>query len=440
MPDSPAEITLAVIGMARDGRFEEVRDLFVEQLRPMVAAEALRAAWDAEVSRLGPICSVGAPVSEEGPQHMVVVRALVTGERGSMAVVASLTRLGQLTGIQLAPPSAAEPITPWEPPGYARPEQFEEAEVTVGLGPLAVPGTCTLPKTTRPCPGVVLLAGSGPNDRDGTIGRNKPLKDVAWGLASQGIAVLRFDKVTFAHPAEVKANLNFTVVDEYVDHATFALHLLSSSPAVEDGRVFLAGHSLGGSIAPRVAATEPSIAGIVLLAGGAQPLPWSAVRQVRYLASLDPAASGASRTIIDAMTEQAKRVDSPDLSPSTPPSDLPFGVPAAYWLDLRSYQPAEAAAQLDKPFLILQGGRDYQVTVDDDLAMWRRALDGRKDVSFRVYPADNHFFFSGSGPSAPAETEPAQHVDADVVFDIANWVNSGRLPPERRPHDLPPLK
>ena len=373
------------------------------------------------------------PATEPGPQGAVVVKVTVTCERGEMAVVASLTPTGELAGIQLAPPSAARPAAPWAPPEYARPQEFEETEVSVGSGRLAVPGTLTVPRAMRPCPGVVLLAGSGPNDRDGTIGRNKPLKDVAWGLASFGIAVLRFDKVTFAHPAEVKADLNFTVVDEYVNHATFALHILTSDPRVDGRRVFLAGHSLGGTVAPRVAAGEPSVAGLVLLAAGAQRLYWSAVRQVRYLASLNPATSAASETVIDTMTQQARRVDSPDLSPSTPPSELPFGVPAQYWLDLRGYWPAEEAAHLGKPVLVLQGGRDYQVTVDDDLVTWCQALDGRPDVSIRVYPADNHFFFSGSGPSAPDESEPAQHVDAEVVFDVGNWVNSGRLPGEARP-------
>ena len=79
-------------------------------------------------------------------------------------------------------------------------EKFDEQEVMVGSGPLAVPGTLSIPKLPRPCPAAVLLAGSGPNDRDETIGRNKPLKDLAWGLASAGVGVLRFDKVTFAHP------------------------------------------------------------------------------------------------------------------------------------------------------------------------------------------------------------------------------------------------
>ncbi len=269
-PGNPAEQTVAVIEMARNDCFDEIRELFVEPLRPMVSAQALQAAWDAEIGRLGAVRSIGAPLIEPGPQGTSVVKVTVTCEHGAMAVVASLTPTGELVGIQLAPPSAAGATAPWAPPEYARTQEFEESEVSVGSGPLAVPGTLTIPQAIdHPCPGVVLLAGSGPNDRDGTIGRNKPLKDMAWGLASLGIVVLRFDKVTFAHPAKVKADLNFTVVDEYVHHATFALHILTSDRRVDDHRVFIAGHSLGGTVAPRVAAAEPSVAGLVLLAAGA---------------------------------------------------------------------------------------------------------------------------------------------------------------------------
>ena len=419
----PSEQMLAVIEMARDGRFEDIRELFLEQLRPMLSAESLRAAWEAEIGHSGAITAVGAPITEPGPQGTVVVKVPVACEQGAIAVVGSLTAQGQLVGLQLAPPTAAEPTAPWEPADDVDPGQFADEDVVVGSGPLAVPGTLSLPKAPDPCPALVLLAGSGSNDRDGTIGRNKPLKDIAWGLAGRGIAVLRFDKVTFAHPAAVKDNQRFTLVDEYVHHAVSAVALLAGHPAVDGQRIFLAGHSLGGTVAPRVAVAEPAVAGLILLAAGSEPLHWTAVRQVRYLASLNPETAAASESVIQTMTKQARRVDSSDLSPSTPPADLPFGIPANYWLDLRSYDPAAVAASLGKPMLVLQGGRDYQVTVEGDLAIWQAALAGRPDVTVRTYPADNHFFFAGQGQSAPAEMEPVQHVDPAVVSDMADWID-----------------
>ena len=101
--------------------------------------------------------------------------------------------------------------------------------------------------------------------------------------------------------------------------------------------------------------------------------------------------------------------------------------PPPNWLDLRDYQPVETAAALESPILILQGGRDYQATVADDLARWEAGLGERPNVTFRVYPAANHLFFDGDGPSAPAEYESARHMDPAVVADIANWLAGGTV-------------
>jgi uncharacterized protein len=426
LPVTPEARALAVVELARAGQFDEIRELFTPGLRPMVTADGLRAAWEAELAERGQLTVVGAPASDPADGAMITVQVPMTFERGQQTLAVYLTRDGLLAGIQLAPPGNAEPAAPWEPAGYADPDRFDDHEVTLGSGPLAVPGTLSLPHALGLLPALVLLGGSGPEDRDGSIGRSKPLKDLAWGLASLGVAVLRFDKVTHAHPDKVSENRAFTVADEYLPDALAAIALLQAHPAVDAARVFVAGHSLGGTIAPRVAAAEPSVAGLVLLAGGAQPLQWAAVRQISYLASLAPAAA-ASQPGIDALTAQARRVDSPDLSPETPDAELPFGVPAPYWLDLRGYDPVTVAAGLPQPMLILQGGRDYQATVADDLSRWRAGLDQRPDVTIRVYPADNHFFFPGTGPSSPAELAAAQHLDPEVVADVGDWLGGACL-------------
>jgi dienelactone hydrolase len=424
---SPEQTGLAVLEMLRAGRFAEIRDLFAPQLRAMVTPEALRVGWGAEVDRCGPVTSVGLPVAESPVAGVTVVKIPVTFESGQSTVVISADGEGRLFGVQLAPGDsahAAEP-TSWAPPAYADPARFEEQDVVLGSGPLAVPGTLCLPRGDGPWPAVVLLGGSGPADRDSTIGRNKPFKDLAWGLASRGVAVVRFDKVTYAHGAELAGKTDLTVVDEYLPDASAAVRLLREHPAVDAERVFLLGHSLGGTVSPRVAASEPSVAGLVILAGGVQPMHWAAVRQVRYLASLSPETAAASGPAIEAMTKQAELIDSPDLSASTPAAELLFGVPAPYWLDLRGYDPVATAAALGKPILLLQGGRDYQATVAEDLAGWQAGLAGRSDVSFRVYAGDNHFFFTGEGLSSPAELDVVQHVDSAAVGDIADWMLAG---------------
>ncbi|MCS7483309.1 serine aminopeptidase domain-containing protein [Umezawaea endophytica] len=415
----PVGTATAVVEMMRDGRFAEVEELFAPRLRAVVSADALRTAWTVEVERRGPVTAIGAPRGEPPAAGLVRVSVPVQCERGGLVVVMSVDDAGALHGLLLAPEAAGA----WTPPPYAAPRRFTERSVEIGSGPLAVSGTITVPRGRGPRPGVVLLAGGGPFDRDGTTGANKPLKDLAWGLASRGVAVVRFDKVTHTHGDVVDAP-GFTMSDEYVPHAVSAVHLLQRESSVDSGRVFLLGHSMGGKVAPRVAAAEPSVAGLVLLAADAQPMHHAAVRVVRHLASLTPGPNADAA--VASVVRQTALVDGPDLTVATPASELPFGLSASYWLDLRSYDPVATAAALGKPMLIAQGGRDYQVTVEDDLARWRAGLAHRSDVDIRVHEDDNHLFFTGTGPSTPAEYEPAQHVDPAVIADVAEWLRPPR--------------
>ena len=112
-------------------------------------------------------------------------------------------------------------------------------------------------------------------------------------------------------------------------------------------------------------------------------------------------------------------------------------MPAPYWLDLRGYDPVAVAAGLRQPMLIVQGGRDYQATVADDLSRWQAGLGRRPDVTIRVYPADNHFFFPGSGPSSPAELAAAQHLDPEVVADVGDWLSGDEIPSAGQPDPQP---
>lgn len=413
-------IATTVIEMARNGRFADIEDLFAPPLRALVSAETVRDAWLVEIGKRGPISTIGEAVIEQAKEGQVRVSVLVTCKHGGLTVVLSVDSKGLLNDLRLAAPEAA---ASWTPPSYANPKRFDERDVTVGSGPLAVSGTLSLPQGRGPIPGVVLLSGGGPFDRDGTIGLNKPLKDLAWGLASRGVAVLRFDKVTYTHSGQVENARDFTMTDEYVPHAVAAVHILQQQPMVDPARVFVLGHSMGGKVAPRVATVEASIAGLVIMAGDTQPMQQAAIRVIRFLASLNLGPTWEDT--VETITRQAAMVDSPNLSQSTPATELPFGLSGSYWLDLRGYDPVSTAAAIDKPILILQGGRDYQVTVEDDLSRWKTGIGHRPDVMIRVYDADNHFFFPGAGLSTPAEYEPAQHVDPAVVADIAEWLMDG---------------
>jgi dienelactone hydrolase len=329
---------------------------------------------------------------------------------------------GQIAGLWFEPSQGLSPAESYVPPAYANLEAIEEHDVTVGTGDSALPGTLTMPLEGEDLPAVVLVHGSGPHDRDETIGPNRPFRDLAWGLASQGIAVLRYEKRTKEHAAQIAANLDqLTVYEETIDDALAAAELLRETPRIDPARVFVLGHSLGGMVAPRIGARDDDLAGLIILAGNTRPLEDMILDQVAYLATLQESISDEDQAAVKELEAQVARVKDPNLSADTPATDLPLGIPAAYWLDLRDYHPAEVAAGLEQPMLILQGGRDYQVT-ETDFQGWQAELAGRPDVTFKLYPDLNHLFVVGEGMSTPDEYEHAGNVAGAVVDDIAAWI------------------
>jgi hypothetical protein len=266
----------------------------------------------------------------------------------------------------------------------------------------------------------VLVHGSGPNDRDETVGANKPFKDLATGLASRGVAVLRYEKRTKVYGAKGVTLADYTVRQEVVDDALEAVKMLRTQPKIDPARVFVLGHSLGGMLAPRIAVADPKIAGLIVMAGAARPLEEAILAQARYLAMTDGTISPEEQKGID---EAAKLVeDVKALKPSDAAAgQMLFHAPTSYWLDLRGYDPPSAAKAVKAPMLILQGERDYQVTMEE-FAKWKAALGSRSDVTFHSYRTLNHLFIPGTGPSLPAEYQVPGHVDEAVVKDIAAWV------------------
>lgn len=308
-------------------------------------------------------------------------------------------------------------------PDYAaRPGTYVEKELIVGPGEWALSATLTMPNGKGPFPAIILVHGSGPHDRDETYGPNKPFRDLAYGLVSRGIAVLRYEKRTRQHGAKMALIKDrITVKEETVDDVRAAVALLRDREEIERERIFLLGHSLGGMLLPRIGQLDPEIAGLIVFAGNTRPLEDLILDQFSYIFSLDGAISAEEKTQLDTIKAQVARVKDPALSDSTPASGLPLGVPAVYWLDLRGYRPAETAKNLKIPMLILRGERDYQVTAAD-FEGWRKSLGKRADVEFKSYPKLNHFFIEGEGKGTPTEYDLAGNIPVYVIEDIAAWI------------------
>jgi len=309
----------------------------------------------------------------------------------------------------------------YRPPAYVVPTSFHEQQVTVGASTeWALPATLTLPTGTGPFPALVLVHGSGPNDRDETIGANKPFQDLAWGLASQGIAVLRYDKRTRVYPGKLAALPNLTVQEETIDDVLAAVALLRHTPQIEPHKIFVLGHSLGGMLVPRIGLADSGLAGLVVFAGATRPFEDEFVRQYEYLYGLDGQITPKEQAEIDDYKRQAARIKQLTPADANSKERLLFAAPS-YWLDLRGYFPPAVALKLKQPLLVLQGERDYNVTMDA-FHDWQRTLDKRANVTFKSYPKLDHLFLEGTGPASEADYARPRNIPPYVIDDIAAWI------------------
>jgi len=324
---------------------------------------------------------------------------------------------GLISGLHLGPLGSPAPTTTSVPPSVPGTRQ-----VPVGVGSPQLKATLTLPSGQGPFPAVVLVSGSGPNDQDEDIGPNHPFLDIALGLAERGIASLRYDKRTLDYPKSINPR-TFTPTQEYVPDALAAIGLLKHEPAINPHLIFVLGHSQGGTYAPLIAKDAPEVAGVILLAAGAESLGQAVLRQERYLATLPGAVGAQAKAELPEVTQIAAQIGSVAALEKDSPSTVLFGgVGPAYYLSELRYNEVATARSIPQPLLLLQGDRDYQVTVANDLDVWLRGLKGRKGVTVVQFAYADHLFLDGTGRPTPLEYDKPGHVDAKVVATIATWV------------------
>jgi pimeloyl-ACP methyl ester carboxylesterase len=299
----------------------------------------------------------------------------------------------------------------------------EERDVRVPAGADSLPGTLCVPRATEPVAVVVLTHGSGPNDRDETIGPNKPFRDIARGLAAAGIASLRYDKRTFALRGRLDPAA-MTVEEEVIADAVAAVRVARAQPGIDPARAFLLGHSLGGTLAPLAAERlGRDLRGIVLLAPGARPLDSVVVEQTAFRMRV----AGQSDSLIAAQTADLVAAFARVRSGVAPDSEVVLGASARYWRDLFARRPLDALRRLGVPVLVLQGGKDYQVT-RADYELVQAALAGKAPgQALTVWLPDlNHLFMKVAGQSTGAEYGLAGRVDEQAIAQLVRWITEQR--------------
>ena len=408
------------VDLLAQGDFAAAVGRFDSTMKSALPEQKLHEAWQAIQKQAGPFQKqLRTHVEKLGGFDVVFVTCQF--ERAALDAKVVFDAKRQIAGLWFVPSQAAP--NSFAPPPYAKAGAYREQDFTVGTGEWRLPGTLTLPVgVTKPLPALVLVHGSGPNDRDETILANKPFRDLAWGLATKGIAVVRYEKRTKEYAAKLMASgiRDFTVKEETIDDALSAAAQLRTTENIDPKRVFVLGHSLGGLVAPRMGQADPKLAGLIILAGSTRPLEDLMIEQTRYLLTLHGKPSDEGQAKLDELVLAAARVKkltAADASSST----LLLNAPPRYWLDLREHDPLATARTLKQPLLILQGGRDYQVT-EADFNGWRTVLGSKPGVTFKLYPKLNHLFMAGEGKSTPAEYQQPGHVAEDVITDIAEWI------------------
>ncbi|MGH7680939.1 MAG: alpha/beta fold hydrolase [Candidatus Eiseniibacteriota bacterium] len=395
IPSADAQ-TEALLTFLKNRDYAGAFKLFDANMKAVVTEEKLKALWEVQLAPLGRLTAwTMAPIP---PQQGFEVRVgtLKFENGGLQGTVAVDPKTGLISGFYVKPmtPSPARTLA-----AYVDTTAFRAVEVPVGREPYLLGGTLTIPKGPGPFPAAVLIHGSGPADRDETIGANRVFRDLAEGLSSHGVAVLRYDKRTLRYGASMKGPI--TLDTEVIDDARAAIQLLRARKDIDPKRIFVIGHSLGAFLAPEIGVRAAPVAGVALLAPPGRSPYDIIVAQMRYLEAPDKEIVEIERKI--ALIKSGKG-----------DTETLLGASGAYWKEWAARDEIAMAKKLGRPILILHGDRDFQV-VNEDIAAWRKGLAGIAHVEFATFPGLSHLFIKGEGKPSPSEYDIPGHVEPAVI-------------------------
>ena len=383
----------------------------------------------------GDVRSVDGVESDErgGTETNVVTVVCPEADQGIEVVV---TGDGQISGLWFP--------GEYSPPDYVDQSTFTERTTTLEPEGCSLPATVTVPAdasgggesgtatptdtaagteastgaataTPDTVPGVVLVHGSGPHDRDETIGPNKPFRDLAHGLATRGVAVLRYEKRTFACDVP---RAEWAIDDIIVDDAVNALGVLRDQPEVNPEWTVVAGHSIGATCVPRIAERDGRVAGGALLSGNARPFTEVYPEQVEHIFAVQGGLSAQEERQLSGVKQMMDAVENGAVADSRPIGPLP----GIWWKTLSEYDQVATANRIDAPLFLAHGGRDFQIPIDPALSGWREGLDDPDTHRFERYPDCSHLFQTGFEPSTTTEYVFPDNVTRALVADLAEWV------------------
>ncbi|MEE1884131.1 alpha/beta fold hydrolase [Pedobacter flavus] len=395
------------------GNYEEAQGFFDLTAKEKITPESLNSLWSQLKTAYGEYKSVDlVKSSNEGDLFRVIVE--VSFSNSSQNILMVYNKSQKLVGIFLAPKT--ETIE-YKLPTYADTTKFSEKEVFIETKQYKLVGKFTYPKNAQNFPVVVLVHGSGPSDMDQTVGPNKSFKDISAGLATQGVATIRYVKRSMIYDL----NGAITVKEETIEDALTALALAKKMQGVNPKKVYLYGHSLGGMLAPRIASSVPDLAGLIIAAGPARTLTDVILDQNKYFLNLSKDTTVNSNERFDEIVKFLEPSKIKTLG-NIKPDSLLVGLPASYWVDLNSMNQINLLKGMPKPrVFVAQGGMDFQVS-ETDFNLWQKTITGRKNATAKLYPDLDHFFMPQKEKGTPQQYQVPGNVSEQYIKDLANWI------------------
>jgi dienelactone hydrolase len=304
-------------------------------------------------------------------------------------------------------------------------------KVTVGAGTeWELQGLLTLPKNANGLvPAVVLVQGSGASDMNERIYDNQPFREIAEYLSKNGIAVIRYNKRTYTYGYKMsQADLSgMTVWDETMEDAILATEILKSDPRIDETKVFILGHSMGGMLAPRIHALGGDYAGLILFAGSPRFLFDIMIEQME--ASIAEMKDGADKETAEAGLAAMKDGLGEIMALSDEEAKAVMvegaGASAYYFKDLYDHPIAGYIAETTVPFLVLHGDADLQVDTVRDFNLYKELLADHDNATFILYDGLNHLFMPARVDKISElmdDYRVKSRIEEKVLRDIVEWV------------------
>ncbi|MCR8844092.1 alpha/beta fold hydrolase [Paenibacillus sp. SC116] len=321
------------------------------------------------------------------------------------------------------------PAAGYQKPAYDKSGTYKEEAIVFGEEAFKLPGTLTLPADVKgTVPVVVLVHGSGQHDRDESHGASKIFRDLAIGLAQQGVATVRYEKRTREYPNHAAGARDFTVMEETVADAVYAAKWAAQDKRIDKANVYVLGHSQGGMLVPRILDhdKDKSIRGAIVAAGPAGPIEDLILEQLEGHVKRAKDGKQPQAVIsqlegqVAGFTQFLKTIKDEKYSVDNLPPNFPM---AKWWMDFRNTYAAEVSKKQAIPLFVIQGDNDFQVD-KSHLDVWKKELTQRNNVEYKLYPKLNHFFIPSEQPSTGAEYAIPGNVPLEVAEDVAKWIKA----------------